>query len=414
METGNRNKSRSRNKTNNTLTNHNPNIGDTNMRTHNLFSRLGMAMVAILLLSSTQNVFAYGTMAGTTITNQASVQYNAGSNVRNGVSNTITMVVGYKVSLNLVASSSSSTTVDRSILYKAYYVSNTGNYADSINFAIGHLPTGWVAQLYRDVSNSGTYVGTDPTIASGSNVWTDTTYANRIGVILKIAIPLGSNAPDNMKDSVTVYAQSYGGLPAVAAILVGGLGRQVYFANVTIAKPVLSVSGAQSPASPTAAQLIPGSSFTYTVSLQNTGHLAIQNGATLSFKLDTNFNFTSASNSGSNGSVNWAGDGGTVTWTLNSTDLPQTMGSPITRTVTVTIQQVTAHGTWCKGWKCCLYHGFAPCNNDEFCLQRRIAYIYNRNRPVDFVDCSPGIGCVCNAIDRESKRKSRRFSYLLV
>jgi len=43
--------------------------------------------------------------------------------------------------------------------------------------------------------------------------------------------------------------------------------------------------------------------------------------------------------------VNWAGDGGTVTWTLSHTDLPATMGSPITRTVNVTIQQVTNNGT---------------------------------------------------------------------
>ena len=336
-------KTQNRNKSNNTIINRNPNIGDTTMRTNNLFSRLGLAMVAILLFSSVQHVYAYGTLAGTVITNQASVQYNAGSNVRNASSNTVTMTVGYKVSLNMVATSSTTTTVDSTILYKAFYVSNNGNYADSINLTIGHFPTGWVGQLYRDVSNSGVYVGTDPAIASGSNVYTDTTIANRIGLILKIAIPQGANAPDAMSDSVTVYAQSFGGLPAV--VRVGGVGRQVYFANVTIAKPVISITGAQLPAGPTAAQLIPGSSFTYTLSLQNTGHLAIQNGATFTFKLDTNFNFTSATNSGSNSGVNGSGDGGTVSWTLNATDLPATMGSPITRQVVVTIQQVTSNGT---------------------------------------------------------------------
>jgi len=300
-------------------------------------------MVAILLLSSMQHVYAAGTLAGTTITNQASVQYNAGINVRNGTSNISTMVVGYKVSLNMVATSSTTTTVDSTILYKAFYVSNNGNYADSINLTVSHLPTGWLGQLYRDVSNSGLYVGTDPAIASGSNVYTDTTFANRIGLILKITIPQGANAPDAMSDSVTVYAQSYGGLPAV--VRVDGYGRQVYFANVTIAKPVISITGAQLPAGPTAAQLIPGSSFTYTLSLQNTGHLAIQNGATFTFKLDTSFNFTSATNSGSNSGANGYGNGGTVSWTLNASDLPQTMGAPITRQVVVTIQQVSYNGT---------------------------------------------------------------------
>lgn len=313
------------------------------MRTHNLFSRLGVAMVAILLLSSMQQVYANGTLAGTVISNQASVQYNAGSNVRNASSNVITMTVGYKVSINLVASSSTTTTVDSAIIYKAFYANNTGNYTDDLKLTVGHVPAGWVAQIYHDVNNNQVFDGGDVLIPSGNHLSADTTFANRIPLIVKITIPGGANAADNMSDSVTVYVESDGTGPA-GVVRVGGAGRQVYFAYITIAKPVLSVTGAQSPAAPTAGQKIPGSSFTYTLTLQNTGHLAIQNGATLSFKLDNDFNYTGSSNSGSNSGVDGSGNGGTVSWTLNAADLPATSGT-ITRQVTVTIEQVTATGT---------------------------------------------------------------------
>ncbi len=314
------------------------------MRTHNLFSRFGLVTVAILLLSSMQQVYANGTLAGTVISNQASVQYNAGSNVRNASSNAVTMTVGYKVSINLVASSSSTTTVDSTILYKAFYTYNSGNYGDNLKLSVGHVPAGWVAQIYKDKNNDQLWDGGDSLITSGGNLYTDTTIANRIPLILKITIPQGANAPDNMIDSVTVYVESNGAGPG-GVVRVGGAGRQVYFANTTIAKPVLSVTGAQIPLTPTTSQKIPGSSFTYTLTLQNTGHRAIQNGATLTFKLDNDFRFTTSPDGGSNSGVDGSGNGGTVSWTLNATDLPATMSGTITRQLDVTIEQVTANGT---------------------------------------------------------------------
>jgi uncharacterized repeat protein (TIGR01451 family) len=285
-------------------------------------------------------VYAAGTLAGTTITNVASVQYNAGVNVRNGTSNIITMVVGYKVVINLSTSNSSTTTVDSTSIYKAYTVTNTGNYADSLQFTVTHLPAGWIDTVFYDKDASGTETPGDSGLTSGgAGFWTAISGSHAI--LLKITLPGYAQAPDNMIDSVTVTTASYGSGPG-AVVRVGGNGLQKYTANVTIAQPVLTVTGAQTV---TGSPAIPGSAFAYTLTLQNTGHLAIQDGATLSFKLDSNFNFTSATNSGSNGSVNWAGDGGTVTWTLSHTDLPATMGSPITRTVNVTIQQVTKNGT---------------------------------------------------------------------
>ena len=182
------------------------------MRTHKLFSRFGLAMVAILLLSSMQHVYAAGTLAGTTITNVASVQYNAGVNVRNGTSNIITMVVGYKVVINLSPSNSSTTTVDSTSIYKAYTVTNTGNYADSLQFTVTHLPAGWIDTVFYDKDASGTETPGDSALTSGGpGFWTAISGSHAL--LLKITIPGYVNAPDNMIDSVTVTTASYGSGP---------------------------------------------------------------------------------------------------------------------------------------------------------------------------------------------------------
>ena len=58
------------------------------MKNRSMFSRIGVAMVIALLISSVQHSFAAGTTAGTAITNTASVTFNDGANVKNKTSNT--------------------------------------------------------------------------------------------------------------------------------------------------------------------------------------------------------------------------------------------------------------------------------------------------------------------------------------
>jgi uncharacterized repeat protein (TIGR01451 family) len=250
------------------------------------------------------------------------------------------MVVGYKVVINLSPSNSSTTTVDSTSIYKAYTVTNTGNYADSLQFTVTNLPAGWIDTVFYDKDASGTETPGDSVLTSGgAGFWTAISGSHAI--LLKITLPGYAQAQDNMIDSVTVTTASYGTGPS-AVVRVGGNGLQKYTANVTIAQPVLTVTGAQTV---TGSPAIPGSAFAYTLTLKNSGHAAIQSGATLSFISDTNFHFTSATNGGTNGSVNGSGNGGTVTWTLNSTDLPALMAAPLTETVNLTIQQVTNNGT---------------------------------------------------------------------
>ena len=381
-----------RNKTNNTIINHNPNIGDTNMRTHNLFSRFGLAMVAILLLSSMQRVYAYGTLAGTVITNQASVQYNAGSNVRNATSNPVTMTVGYKVSLNLVNPTATTTTVDSTTIYEPFYAYNAGNYGDNIQFTVSHLPTGWIDTIFYDKNHNGILDAGDSAITSGGYHYTDTTYANRLSIILKITIP---SVADNHSDSVTVGVQSYGSGPG-GVVRVGGAGLQTFAAYVTIAKPVLSFT-----VTPTyGANKIPGETESYALTVTNTGHLATNGNSTVTWKYD-NTNLTSVVATGGSASA------GSATWTIGSL---AGLGGTQTVNLTAVIEQISHNGTGVP-YNTLITNGTTGSNVNYYDGVNH----YNQNvASTSPFNVGPGVRCLCFTIDGESKWKSGRFRCLPV
>jgi hypothetical protein len=155
---------------------HNPiNKGDTTMSKNNMFSRIGVLLIAValMLVVAGESVMASGTLAGTVISNQATVNYSAGSDARSATSNTVSLTVGYKVSINLYASSSSTSTVDSTILYKPFYIYNSGNYSDYFKMTVGGVPTGWTAQIYKDVNNDQLWDGGDSLITSGGKLYTD-------------------------------------------------------------------------------------------------------------------------------------------------------------------------------------------------------------------------------------------------
>jgi len=109
------------------------------MRTHNLFSRLGLAMVTILLLSHAACV-CRGNTGRHNNHNVATVQYNAGSNVRSGSSNIVTMVVGTSgYQLKPVKFGRRRLLIALQSI-NHITVTNSGNYADSLQFAVTHLP----------------------------------------------------------------------------------------------------------------------------------------------------------------------------------------------------------------------------------------------------------------------------------
>lgn len=314
--------------TQNKLINYTINKGDTTMRHNNMFSRFGAAMVIALLISSVQFSVAAGTLAGTTITNQADVQYNAGSNVRTGQSNSVTMTVGYKVSINILPGSSSTTTVDSTIINKAFYFYNSGNYSDNFKMSVANVPAGWTAQLFKDENDNQLWDGGDSLITSGGALYTDTTLANHIPLILRITIPQGTDAPDAMVAAITVDVESDGTGPS-GVVRVGGAGTQTYTANVTIAKPIISFS-----VTPTfTSDKIPGENQSYALTITNTGSAATIGNSTVTWKYDD----TNLENE-----TGGAPSGGTATWTIASL---AAVSGDTTVTFTADIEQTSNNGT---------------------------------------------------------------------
>src|SRR5437870_1036636 len=114
------------------------------------------------------------TAAGTSITNQASVQYNAGSDTRTATSNTATLYVAHKVVINWSPSSSpnrSATTVDNVVRYYDFTVTNNGNRADNFDLTTANIsgtPSGtWTVAIVQSGSN--TVVTSSGSLAAGAS-----------------------------------------------------------------------------------------------------------------------------------------------------------------------------------------------------------------------------------------------------
>ncbi|HVZ38988.1 MAG TPA: hypothetical protein VHI13_06905 [Candidatus Kapabacteria bacterium] len=298
------------------------------------------AAAALLLLAAAmgQAHAQTGTAAGTQVTNQASVTYNTGVDQRTAQSNTTSFYVAHKVVFNWTPNSSpnrSATTVDNVARYYAFTVTNSGNRADNFNLTtsnVSGVPSGtWSVQIVQ--------TGNDNAVTSTGSLAPGATFSGR----LKVTIP--ANQTDGTVKTLTLTATSTATNDAPNNIVVANPGATSAFSvQVTVAKPVIAFTATQNPTTPTNAQSIPGQNITYTMTLQNTGTAAIATDPTVTFALDPNFRFVSATGSGSNAGADGNGNGGTVSWTIDHT-LLGAGGSSFTRQVVVQIQQVTNNGT---------------------------------------------------------------------
>ena len=311
METRNRN----RKKTNNTLTNHNTNVGDTNMRTHNLFSRLGLAMVAILLLSFTHEAFASGTAAGTTISNQASVNYLANGNSRNAVSNTLNITVGQKTVVNFTfpGTTDSKNTVDGVTIYEAFTVKNSGNGPDVFNLTVPSPYGTWTASIVG---------ASDEIVVSNTGTLTeDQTFSGRI----KVVIPAGE--ADTTSHPVTLTATSTATTGTFVVVNPGTFLNLVW--TVKIQKPVLTFSVLYTQS----ANKIPGETQTFDLTVTNIGTLTTSGTPTITWNYD-GLHLTGPV--ATNGLTQNTSTPGTAVWTISS--LAATGGN-VTLRLTAVIDQ---------------------------------------------------------------------------
>jgi hypothetical protein len=291
------------------------------MRTHNLFSRIGLAMVAILLLSFTHEAFASGTAAGTTISNQASVNYLANGNSRIATSNTLTITVGQKTVVNFTApgTSDSKNTVDGVTIYEAFTVKNSGNGPDVFNLTVPSSYGTWAASIVG---------ASDETVVSSTGTLTeDQTFSGRI----KVVIPAGE--VDATSHPVTLTATSTASTGTYVVVNPGTFLNLVW--TVTIQKPVLTFSVNYTPS----ASKIPGETQTFDLTVNNTGTLATSGTSTITW----NYDGTDLKSPVATGGVTQVvSTPGTAVWTINS--LAATSGTIVLR-LTAVIDQSTNNGT---------------------------------------------------------------------
>jgi hypothetical protein len=291
------------------------------MRTHNLFSRFGLAMVAILLLSFTHEAFASGTAAGTTISNQASVNYLANGNSRNATSNTLTITVGQKTVVNFTVpgTSDSKNTVDGVTIYEAFTVKNSGNGPDVFNLTVPSSYGTWTASVVG---------ASDETVVSNTGTLTeDQTFSGRI----KVVIPAGE--VDATSHPVTLTATSTASTGTYVVVNPGTFLNLVW--TVTIQKPVLTFSVNYTPS----ASKIPGETQTFDLTVNNIGTLATSGTSTITWNYDGTDLKSPVATGGVTQNVSTPG---TAVWTINS--LVATSGTIVLH-LTAVIDQSTNNGT---------------------------------------------------------------------
>ncbi|MEO8168414.1 MAG: hypothetical protein ABI623_09210, partial [bacterium] len=290
---------------------------------------------AILLIGGSQSMFASGTSAGTAITNQVNVSYNAGSDARSGSSNTVTLYVAHHVVGSYSPSSRTDAGVDNRTIYYAVDFVNQGNRADDFNITF-NSNTGYTVSMINDLNGNGVFDVGEPAITATGSLAADATKKMLVKVII------AASRPDAEAVSITSTLTS----TAIDAgnIVVANPGATFTFTvGYTVQRPVIAFTATQSSVA-TNASRIPGANVTYTLTLDNTGTGAVSGSSTATFVLDSKFRYVSSSNSGSLSGADGNGNGGTVTWSFTAAELLPA-ASAFNYTVVVQPEQVTNNGT---------------------------------------------------------------------
>jgi uncharacterized repeat protein (TIGR01451 family) len=220
---------------------------------------LGSAALVLLAAAAITPAYALGTRAGTTISNQATVNFtdangNPGTALSNVVTTTVSQVAGV-----LVDPDNNQSGTPGSTLYFPHLVTNTGNFDDTVNLAASSA-AGWTVTLYRDVNGNQTYdAGTDTLLAdtNGDTIPDSGLLANDgfMRILVAVTIPVGTT--NGTPDTVTVTGTTVFAPTATDSAL----------DTINVQAPVLSVVKSVAPlgAQP------PGTVLTYTIVVTNNG-----------------------------------------------------------------------------------------------------------------------------------------------
>ena len=305
------------------------------MRTNSMFSRLGAMLIAcaLLLVVAGESTYAAGTAAGTAITNTVTVNYSdQNSNARTPVTGTSVIYVAHRVNGSYTPASATDAGVDNRTIYYAVQFTNTGNRSDDFNITF-NSNAGYTVDMMNDVSNNGTYDGSEAVITSTGSLAADATKY----MLVRVIIAAGRSAAEAVTITATLTSTAVD--DAGNNIVVANPGATFPFSiNYTVQKPVIVVTVTNAAALNSATNQIPGSTVTYNLQIQNTGNADVTGSSTLSFGWD-NVNTVNATSA--DGDANATAH--PFTWTIVAGNL--TAGNTATRSVTVTIEQSSNSGT---------------------------------------------------------------------
>ncbi len=314
------------------------------MKNNKMFSRISIALVLVLVLSSIQMSFAAGTSAGTAIANTASVTFNDGSNVRSTSSNTVSFYVGHKVSGAFTPLSGSTTTYDNVTYYYAVSFQNQSNRGTPYSVSFNAVPN-YSLSLIADANGNGTFdVGELPIVSDSIGVDATKNYLIKavVGTVAdltvnNIVLTLTNAGVDDVAGNVVVLNPAF---------------SKTFTLTSTINKAVVSFAVSGSAPSP----LIPGALFNYNIAFDNTGSatpFSYNNTSGLlqfTYTIPTNFTFggggsgTLAISGGLGGTIAYSVSGSVITFSLDTAQLAPALASA-SFTLPITINQTLANGT---------------------------------------------------------------------
>ena len=316
------------------------------MKNNKMFSRLGVAMVAILLLSSIQFSLASGTAAGTAITNTANVTFTDGGNTKNKTSNTVSLYVGHKVAGAFTPTEGSITTYDNVTYYYPVSYQNTSNRPTPYTISF-NSNSGYTLSLVADVDNSGTFTAGDTTFTyNRDSIGVDVTKHYLIKAVVATVADL------NIANIVLTLTNAGVNHSANNIVVLNPAFTKTFALTSTINKPIVSFTVSGSAPSP----LIPGAAFNYSIAFDNSGSATpysynnVSGLVRFTYTIPTNFTFggggsgTLALTGGAGGTIAYSVSGSVITFTLDTTKLAPALAAT-SFTLPITINQSLVNGT---------------------------------------------------------------------
>jgi uncharacterized repeat protein (TIGR01451 family) len=309
------------------------------------FRRATLVAAALSPLLASHGAFAAGTVASTTISNTATVNYTVGGVAQTPVSsNTSTFLVDRKVNLNVTAGSGTATSPGVTNQALLYTVTNTGNDSDNFTLAAANLTGDGFdttnVRIYRD-NGDGVFNIASDTLVSGPVAFTaDQSIKFFIVSDIPVSATNGQTAQLSLTATTGRTASSGADTAGVDTVFAdpGNNGTETANNTYTVATAALSVVKSSAVVSDPVAgttnpHAIPGAVMQYTITVTNSSTTAAASAVVLTDAIPANTTYVAGSMTLNAAALTDASDadGGTTT------------GTPVT-SITVNAGTVAASG----------------------------------------------------------------------